>query len=226
MWQKSRKTLSTFIICAGNSSGASNHTLSHGCFKNKMHVHKLYIVLLSSLVLIGCKSDNYVGKIVPQQNRIALQRGGPHPGIWSGNHMTFRYGYFKTPSQIEFSGKLNLVHIPASVDIARIGFWVHFLDSEGRIIRDRTVFSSDAFWVGGKYIQKNLNPPTGTKGMTFSYQVSVGSGHGDDSENFHMAPHRMKRKGNATLESRSLLSVLQIAIRWTRYAAAPSGSRE
>jgi hypothetical protein len=124
-----------------------------------MHVLKLTIVLLSSLALIGCRSDNYVGKIVPQQNKIALKQGGPHQGIWSSNHMKFRYMYFKTPSQIEFSGKLSLLDIPASVNMESIGFWVHFLDSEGRIIRDRTVYSSNAFWVGEKHTKKS--EPTG-----------------------------------------------------------------
>jgi hypothetical protein len=155
-----------------------------------MHVHRLYIILLSGLALIGCRSDNYVGKIVPQKNRIALKQGGPHPGVWSGNHMKFRYSYFKTPSQIEFSGSLSLVDIPASANKARIGLWVHFLDSEGRIIRDRTVYSSNMFWEGKKIIQKNLNPPAGTKGMAFSYEASVGSGLGDGALKFQMIPYQ------------------------------------
>ena len=159
-----------------------------------MHVHRLYIILFSSLAIIGGKSDNYVGKIVPQKHRIAMKPGGPHPGVWSGNHMKFRYRYVKTPSQIEFSGNLSLIDIPVSANLTRICFWVHFLDSEGRITRDRTVYSSNAFWEGEKNIQKNLNPPAATKAMAFSYQVNVGSG--DGALKFHMVPYQ--KAENAT----------------------------
>ena len=132
---------------------------------NTRRRHMFFIVVLLGIwALMGCV-PSHEGRIVPQQNRIALKAGGPHQGAWIRNHATFDFVYTRTPGQLGLSGNLSITGL--RYRLTSFTFWLHFLDADGKIIRNQALFSTSQ--MKSVTMNHNLNLPAGTTAISFSY---------------------------------------------------------
>ena len=144
--------------------------------------HLLFIAVLFGIItLMGCVSG-YVGETVPLENRIVLKDDGPHQGTWTRTHATFEYVYTRTSGQLELSGNIYITDLRSRLNV--FSFWLYFLDADGKITEDQGLFASSQMTSG--VIKRNLNLPTGTSAISFSYTGQQGAY--DTQIDFHYSP--------------------------------------
>ena len=143
---------------------------------------------------MGCVTG-YVGKTVPLQNRIAIKDKGSRQGSWAGSHATFNYRYTRTSGQLGLTGDLSIDGLRGR--LISFHFWLHFIDENGTITESLIIFSSNANRKGA--IKKDLNLPTDTSAMAFSYtgESEDKMTDGRQTDTFHSSPLYLKKTNNS-----------------------------
>ena len=63
--------------------------------RNKLHAMTVVglFLFVSFSILIGCQttSNRYLGKMVPEPNRISLPESKPQSGVWHSKDLVFQY---------------------------------------------------------------------------------------------------------------------------------------
>ena len=148
-------------------------------------------------VLFGCQttSNRYIGKMVPEPNRISLEEGKPKTGVWQTKDLVFQYTGSRKSGQFSLTGDLTLdKSYERFKTIKYLYLWVHFLDSEGNILDGKLAFSkvSEIGYTGGEKkwpVKSSLDLPLNATAVMFSYQGAVtGDMGGSDSWRFYKSP--------------------------------------
>lgn len=162
------------------------HSLNYNCLI-------FIIVLFNILSFMGCVSG-WVGKTVPLQNRIAIKDEEPHRGSWTRPHATFDYMYTRTSEQLELTGDISIGRLRGR--LISFHFWLHLIDENGTITESLIIFSSYASRKG--VIRKDLNLPTDTSSMAFSYTGESADKmmDGRQTDSFHHSPLYLKKTNN------------------------------
>ena len=139
----------------------------------------LWLFLLS--VLAGCQTtfNKYIGKTVPEPNRIPISEGKPQSSLWQAKDLVFQYTCLRESDKLSLSGELALDESYEQFETLNyLHLWVHFLDSEGKILDSKlaTNIASSIAYTGQekKYsIKSSLDLPLNATAVTFSYMGSV-----------------------------------------------------
>lgn len=143
----------------------------------------LGIALISAMA--GCQTTNrYIGKTVPDPNRISLQQEKSQPSVWESKDLTFEYTWDRKSSQVSLNGEITLDRSYDQFETLNyLDLWVHFLDTEGKILESKlawSVVSVISFMAEKKrlHVNSRLDLPENATAMTFSYRGSVSEGGG------------------------------------------------
>ena len=166
---------------------------------NKLHtliVVELFLFAAFS-VLIGCQTtfNRYLGKVVPEANRISLPESKPQSIVWQTKDVVFQYTGKQESGKLSLTGELTLDKSYERFNsIEYLYFWIHFLDSEGTILDSKLILSvvGQFAYSGGEKkwpVNIDLKLPSHFIAMTFSYMGSVREGQGGgDQWNFYRSP--------------------------------------
>ena len=131
-------------------------------------LEKWYLFATVFFVLLGCLSTP-VGRMVPENQRIPLQKGGTQTGVWEAFEIIMNYTYvfnqenMQLPGSIDFSGSLKR---QTSERLERLAIWVDFLDAQGTILLREGVYSIAQ---RGRSFSVKLETPPGTAAMSFTH---------------------------------------------------------
>ncbi len=149
--------------------------------------------LLFLVFLGGCQGNflGYRGELVAEENRVPLQSGGPHSGVWDTNDLIFQYRYIWQGGTLDLTGNIDLVGGAANFQtVKRFSLSVYFVDGNGRILEQALLFGAGGrrqvrFWS----FEKEMRPPPDTRSMAFGYSGVVrGSGRGAGTWSFWETP--------------------------------------
>ena len=144
-----------------------------------LNIIRILLLFVFAGLLLGCQSvfNPYQGKAVKVDNNIPLMEGGPHQGVWETSEVSFKYSFVRNSDKLELSGDLALYaasHWTYEL-IDNLFFRVSFIDSDGKLIDSRVIWST----VYGNYFyqwnlkQRTLDLPPNTAAMGFSYMGRV-----------------------------------------------------
>ena len=145
-----------------------------------------FLIIGFLLSTAGCLQNitSYKGKTVAEENRIALEAGGPHKGVWNTEDLTLNYEYTQKSNEIELSGAIAFGNSVAAnyTTMERFFLQVHFTDREGKILEDKVIASSGnrKFMDNVKILSftSRLVLPRESAGMVFSYSGRATEGGG------------------------------------------------
>jgi len=145
--------------------------------------------VVGGLVLMGCAGGSwltYTGQKARPENRIPLERGGPHAEVWKTRDLAVSFTYRWDDRGLEIAGEVvPLGPIVNFQVIHRLDLRLHFLDAEGVILATR------GLWNPGvrtnvdmlRWTFQHLWPvPAKTWAVGFSYAGVVGDGAGRGSD--------------------------------------------
>ena len=144
----------------------------------------LWLFLLS--VLAGCQTtfNKYLGKTVPEPNRIPISEGEPPPSVWQAKDLVFQYTCLRESDKLSLSGEIALNESYEQFETLNyLHLWVHFLDSEAKILDSKLAWSaaSTVAYTGQKKkwsVKSSLDLPLNTTAVSFSYSGSVSQSGG------------------------------------------------
>lgn len=142
-------------------------------FKTVAAIGALFFLVFLS----GCSGNflGYQGKLVAEENRVPLQPGGPHSGVWDTNDLILQYRYARQGGNLNLAGNIQLVGGAANFQIVkRFSLSVYFVDGNGRILEQALLFGAG----GGRQVRlwsfdKAVQPPPATRSMAFGYSGVV-----------------------------------------------------
>ena len=145
-----------------------------------MAVAGLFLFVMFS-TLVGCQTtfNKYLGKQVPEPSRILLSEGKPHSSLWQTKDLVFQYTCLQESNKLSLSGELTLDELYEQFEtLDYLNLWVHFLDSEGKILESKLAWSAASLvvWPGEKKkwsVKSSLDLPSNATAVTFSYMGSV-----------------------------------------------------
>ena len=156
----------------------------------------LWFVLFSALT--SCQTINrYIGKTVQKINRLPISENNPQSILWQAKDLSFEYTCIRESNTLSLSGELVLNESYEQFEILNYLFlWVHFLDSEGKLLDSKVAWSAarTTAYTGEKKkwsVKSSLALPLNSTAVTFSYMGSVSqSGGGRDGTNwsFYKSP--------------------------------------
>jgi hypothetical protein len=162
----------------------------------------LFLFVMYS-ALAGCQTtfNKYLGKTVPELNRIPISEGKPPLSVWQAKDLVFQYTCLRESDKLSLSGELALNESYEQFETLNyLHLWVHFLDSEAKILDSKLAWSvaSIVAYTGQKKkwaVKSTLDLPLNATAVTFSYSGSVSQGggglrHGRDGTNwvFYKSP--------------------------------------
>jgi len=136
-------------------------------------------VMVSALAGCPTTHNKYLGKIVPEPNRIFLSEGRPQSSVWKARDLVFQYTFDRESNGLKLFGEINLDESYEQFEILDyLVLWVHFSDSEGKILESMLAWSvvSDVAYTGEKkkwLVKCRLELPLNATAVTFSYMGSV-----------------------------------------------------
>jgi hypothetical protein len=146
-------------------------------------------VLLAGLLInlfFACAGVNPLspGAWVEENDRIAVQDGGPHKGIWQTRDLTIDYEYREAARNIQVDGTLKLAdYIPkgfSTLDYLRI--YIHFLTSNGIVLETKSIKYFGYFryldYLGKMSFNSQFDLPENAVAFAFSYSGRASQGGG------------------------------------------------
>jgi hypothetical protein len=148
-------------------------------------VSKLFLLFVSIMLLLACsvKPLSYRGSWVEEQDRISLQAGGPHRGIWQTRDLSIEYEYQQEAQHLLISGVVGLsdyLKIMGTLDHLTIE--IQLLEADGIVQGTRgirtfgTRRSIDSF--GKMSFSNRLDLFEDTVAVAFSYDGKITQGGG------------------------------------------------
>lgn len=148
-------------------------------------VFKLFIlfVLMTFLFACGGKLLSYRGSWIEEQDRISLQAGGPHKGIWQTRDLSIEYEYQQEAQSLLISGVVYLAdYLKIMGTLDHLALEIQLLEVDG-IVQDTkgiwtfgTRRSIDSF--GKMSFNSRLDLYEDTVAMAFSYSGKINQGGG------------------------------------------------
>lgn len=157
----------------------------------KKHLIIVIMVMTYSMfstILSGCVSvlKPFEGKPVSENNRIPLQKGGPHEGNWETKQVGFKYTYTYSGNMLNISGLLSCY--AASYQtlelVDNLFFRITFVDSDANLIGSRVIWSltNDNFEYKWQIKERTVALPPNTAAVGFSYAGLVREAGGNKGE--------------------------------------------
>jgi hypothetical protein len=155
-------------------------------FKKKTTIiFKLFMpfVLIPLLLACGGRLLSYRGSWVEEQDRISLQAGGPHRGIWQTGELSIAYEYQQTAPNLLISGVVDLAdYLKIMGTLDHLTIEIQLLEADGTVQGTRgirtfgTRRSIDSF--GKMSFSNRLDLAEDTVAMAFSYDGKITQGGG------------------------------------------------
>jgi hypothetical protein len=129
------------------------------------------------------------GAWVEPDDRVALQEGGPHKGIWQTRDLTIDYEYQEAAKNLQVSGTIKLAdYIPkgfSTLDYLRI--YIHFLTPSGMVLETKNLqYFGYLRWLdylGKMSFSSQFDLPEGAMAFAFSYNGRASQGGGSPMGN-------------------------------------------
>ena len=146
---------------------------------------KLLILFVSIMLLLACGGRllSYRGSWVEEQDRISLQTGGPHRGIWQTRDLAIAYDYQKEAQNILISGVVNLAdYLKIMGTLDHLTIEIQLLEADGIVQDTRAIRtfgtrrSIDSF--GKLSFSNRLDLSEDTVAVAFSYDGKITQGGG------------------------------------------------
>jgi hypothetical protein len=160
------------------------------CSKKRTSI--AFKVLLTGLLIhliFACAGVNPLspGAWVEENDRIALQDGGPHKGNWQTRDLTIDYEYREAAKNLQITGTIKLAdYIPkgfSTLDYLRI--YIHFLASNGVVLETKSVkffgYLRYLDYLEKMSFKSQMDLPEGTVAFAFSYSGRASQGGGGGS---------------------------------------------
>jgi len=160
------------------------------CSKEK--ASNAFRVLLTGLLIhlfFACaiKTSLSPGAWVEENDRIALQDGGPHKGSWQTRDLSIDYEYRETAKNLTVTGSIKLAdYIPkgfSTLDYLRI--YIHFLSSNGVVLETKSVkfvgYMRYLDYLEKMSFNSQSSLPEDTVAFAFSYSGRASQGGGGGS---------------------------------------------
>ena len=148
-------------------------------------VPKLLISFVSIMLLLACSARplSYRGSWIEEQDRISLQAGGPHKGIWQTRDLSIEYEYQQEAQSLLISGVVYLAdYLKIMGTLDHLALEIQLLEVDG-IVQDTkgiwtfgTRRSIDSF--GKMSFNSRLDLYEDTVAMAFSYSGKINQGGG------------------------------------------------
>jgi hypothetical protein len=153
----------------------------------KKIVYGLILILLAGF-LSGCMvGPGLKNHTVKQENQIDLIKGSRNiQGIWEAEDLSLSYiGSFKS-NGLQVNGKITLAtKLTHFTTMDHLRVWIHFVDSDGRIIGKRLVYTAvHRGWIDRLNLDVNrwMPVPQGSVALAFSYSGEVSDGLGGNGD--------------------------------------------
>jgi len=153
----------------------------------KKIVYGLILFLLAGF-LSGCMGGlGLKNHTVKQENQIDLIKGSRNiQGIWEAEDLSLSYiCSFKT-NGLQINGKITLsTKLTHFTTMDHLRVWIHFVDSDGRIIGKRLVYTAaHRKWIDRLNLDVNrwMTVPQGSVALAFSYSGEVSDGLGGNGD--------------------------------------------
>lgn len=155
---------------------------------------------ISFVTLISCQTtmNRYLGKAVPEHNRVLLPEGKPLSGIYQTRDLVLQYTFDRESNQLKLSGELALEKSYDQFEIIHyVNLWVHFLDSEGNVIDSKLTWRviSQIDYTDNQVkkwpVTGSVELPQNTTAIALSYRGSAQQGAGKDNSSmwiFYKSP--------------------------------------
>ena len=157
------------------------------CSKKRASI--AFKVLLTGLLihlLFACaiKTSLSPGAWVEENDRIAVQDGGPHKGSWQTRDLSIDYEYREAVKNLEVTGTIKLAdYIPkgfSTLDHLRI--YIHFLSSNGVVLETKSIkffgYLRYLDYLGKMSFNSQFDLPEDTVAFAFSYSGRASQGGG------------------------------------------------
>lgn len=134
----------------------------------------LWLVLLASLLLIGCQSTEtfYRGYLAGNESVAPLTPAGSPTGQWKTFDIDLNYQYGSSGNDLNISGTIDfgLFYELNTSRIETIDFYLFFLDSESRVLNTARLFRSLSLDPEETItFNTSVTPPSGAKSIAFGY---------------------------------------------------------
>lgn len=143
---------------------------------SQLRIFPAILLVAAALLLaagVSCQSVllNYHGIEVPEKNRVLFKSDRMEPGVWAVEHLTVQYHYYRKGPRFDITGKIDFADA-----LIRFGtmdhfdIWIHFVDSENRIIATHNLFVFLTFYeIRTTRFERRFELPPEARGFVFSY---------------------------------------------------------
>ena len=132
-------------------------------------------LVVLAVLITGCAGKGWrgwEGRLTKTDNRIILDTGGPHNGIWQTNDIAIHYRYVREVDRLTINGLVKRQARIKHFHRLRAWVWVHFMDENGYIKESRRLWAqngSDVYWQVRYSFNRDWQIPPETSAMGFSY---------------------------------------------------------
>ncbi len=151
-----------------------------------MIAFKVFGLSLLTILRIACagKAFTYKGRWVAEDDRIALEAGGPRKGNWQTRDMTIEYAYQQETQNLQISGAVTLGdHLTtgfSTLDFLTLD--IYMLDADGIVLNSELMrtfgYRRYMDFLGKMTFDKQIDLPDGTSAIAFGYRGRVTQGGG------------------------------------------------
>ncbi len=155
---------------------SANHHIKE--FPNRSHTNRFFsavVIVVLVLVTAGCSGKGWrgwEGRLTKADNRLAVETGGPHAGIWQTNDIAIHYRYVRESNRLTIEGQVKRQARIKYFHRLRAWVWIHFLDESGHVMESRRLWAQNGSDVYGQIryrFVRDWQMPPGTVAMGFSY---------------------------------------------------------
>ena len=145
--------------------------------KNKQcrRVIGLVVSALLLMLLTSCANKHWLGwegRLTKTDNRLALQTGGPHAGIWQTRDIAIHYRYVHEQDRLVITGRVERQARLRYYHRLRAWVWIHFMDGDGYVKASRRLWAqngSDVYAQIRYRFNRDWQMPPGVEAIGFSY---------------------------------------------------------
>lgn len=154
---------------------------------NAVITFRFLVLFLLFLPLIACAGGGTSlspGAWVPEEDRIALQDGGPHKGTWKTNDLSINYEQQAATSSLQVRGVVELGNRLTMGFSVLDNLWlnIHLLDAGGTVLEMQRIRGFGAFRsmrvLGDLNFDGQFKLTQDVVAFSFSYSGSVSDGGG------------------------------------------------
>ncbi len=135
----------------------------------------MILLPLSFILLSACSGKHWrgwEGRLTKTENRVALDDGGPHAGIWKTGDIAIHYRYLWADDRLVIKGEVKRQARLQYFHRLHAWMWIHFLDTNGYVLASRRLWAQNGSDVYGQIryrFNRDWQLPPGSRAVGFSY---------------------------------------------------------